>query len=63
MNNKKCGEKLNKMSRSKSFMRLKGIMPSKGILKPSKSYISLRCDDKKIQFGKAKIKGYHIPRK
>ena len=63
MNNKKCGEKLNKMSRSKSFMRLKGIMKSKGILKPSKSYINLRCDDKKIQFGKAKIKGYHIPRK
>ena len=63
MNNKKCGEKLNKMSRSKSFMRLKGIMKNKGILKPSKSYINLRCDDKKIQFGKAKIKGYHIPRK
>ena len=63
MNNKKCGERLNKMSRSKSFMRLKGIMKTKGILKPSKSYINLRCDDKKIQFGKAKIKGYHIPRK
>ena len=63
MNNKKFGEKLNKMSRSKSFMRLKGIMKNKGILKPSKSYINLKCDDKKIQFGKAKIKGYHIPKK
>ena len=59
LNNKKFSEKLNKMSRSKSFMRLKGIMKCKGILKPSKSYINLKSDDKKIQFGKAKIKGYH----
>lgn len=59
LHHKKFGEKLNKMNRSKSFMRLKGVMKNKGILKPSKSYINLRCDDKKIQFGKAKIKGYH----
>lgn len=59
LHHKKFGEKLNKMSRSKSFMRLKGVMKNKGILKPSKSYINLRTDDKKIQFGKAKIKGYH----
>ena len=54
--------KLNKMNRSKSFIRLKGVK-NKGILKPSKSYINLRTDDRKIQFGKAKIKGYHNQKK
>lgn len=54
--------KLNKMNRSKSMMRLKEIK-NKGILKPSKSYINLRTDDKKIQFGQAKIKGYHVQKK
>ena len=53
-------EKLNKTGRSKSFMRLKGVMKNKGILKPSKSYINLRSDDKRIQFGMAKIKKYHL---
>jgi hypothetical protein len=56
-------EKVNKMSRSKSFMRLKGVSKSKGILKPSKSYINLRSEEKKIQFGKARIKGYHLAKK
>ena len=63
LSNKQCGISLNKMSRSKSFMRLKGVPKNKGILKPSKSYINLRCDDKKIQFGKAKIKGYQNKKK
>lgn len=53
-------EKLNKTGRSKSFMRLKGVMKNKGILKPSKSFINLRTDDKRIQFGMAKIKKYHL---
>ena len=59
-------EKVNKMSRSKSFMRLKGVKgvsKGKGILKPSKSYINLRSEEKKIQFGKARIKGYHLLKK
>ena len=56
-------EKVNKMSRSKSFMRLKGVVKAKGILKPSKSYINLRSEEKKIQFGKARIKGYHLLKK
>ena len=56
-------EKVNKMSRSKSFMRLKGVVKAKGILKPSKSYINLRSEEKKIQFGKARIKGYHLMKK
>ena len=56
-------EKVNKLSRSKSFMRLKGVSKSKGILKPSKSYINLRSEEKKIQFGKARIKGYHLAKK
>ena len=62
----KIFEKANKMSRSKSFMRLKGVKgvsKGKGILKPSKSYINLRSEEKKIQFGKARIKGYHLTKK
>ena len=50
--------KIGKISRSKSFLRIKGESKTKSILKPSRSYISLRCGDKKIQFGKAKIKKY-----
>ena len=61
LKNKKF-EKLSKTGRSKSFMRLKKI-PTKSILKPSKSYINLRTDDKKIQFGMAKIKRYHLLKK
>lgn len=57
---KKFEENIHKISRSKSFIKLKGVSKSKGILKPSKSYINLRCDDKKIQFGKAKIKRYQL---
>ena len=63
LNNKQSGIQLNKMSRSKSFMRLKGLPKNKGILKPSKSYINLRCDDRKIQFGQAKIKKYQNKKK
>ena len=63
LNSKKNGEKMSKMYRSKSFMKLKGVMKNKGILKPSKSYINLRCDDKKIQFGQAKIKKYQNKKK
>ncbi len=54
---RKFDDKVKKISRSKSFMKLKGSM--KSILKPSKSYINLRCEDKKIHFGVAKIKKYH----
>jgi hypothetical protein len=58
-------EKLSKTGRSKSFMRLKGLKGplTKGILKPSKSFINLRTDNKKIQFGMAKIKKYHLLKK
>lgn len=53
-------DKINKMKRIKSCMKLKKEI-NRGILKPSKSYINLRTDDKKnkkIQFGIAKIKKY-----
>ena len=60
LRHKKFEENINKMSRSKSFINVKGVSKSKGILKPSRSYINLRCDDKKIQFGKAKIKRYQL---
>ena len=50
--------KIGKISRSKSFLRIKGESKTKSILKPSRSYINLRCGDKKIQFGKAKIMKY-----
>ena len=36
---------------------------TKGILKPSKSYINLRCEEKKIHFGSARIKKYHNTKK
>ena len=62
LRHKKFEANINKLNRSKSFIKLKGISKSKskGILKPSKSYINLRCDDKKIQFGKARIKRYQL---
>jgi hypothetical protein len=50
--------KIGKISRSKSFLKIKGESKTKSILKPSRSYINLRCGDKKIQFGKAKIMKY-----
>ena len=50
------------LSRSKSFMKLK-TRKSKGILKPSKSYMNLRCEEKKIHFGNARIKKYHNSKK
>ena len=50
------------LSRSKSFMKLKS-KKSKGILKPSKSYMNLRCEEKKIHFGNARIKKYHNSKK
>ena len=59
---RKIGDKVKKISRSKSFMKLKGFM--KSILKPSKSYINLKCESKKkIHFGSAKIKRYHNHKK
>ena len=56
------GEKVSLLSRSKSFMRLKP-KKGKGILKPSKSYMNLRCEEKKIHFGNARIKKYHNKKK
>ena len=56
-------DSLDKISRSKSYMRLKGIKKCKSILKPSKSYISLKSEERKIQFGKAKIFGYYLNKK
>ena len=58
---KLVNDKIRKLSRSKSFIKIKGSM--KGILKPSKSYINLRCVDKKIHFGNARIKKYHNHKK
>ena len=63
LNKGKVEERILKMKRSRSFIKLKGVMKNKGILKPSKSYINLKSVDKKIQFGKAKIKGYHLTKK
>ena len=60
---KNNSEKLDKLSRSKSYMRLKGMKKNKSILKPSKSYIALKSGDKKIQFGKAKVLGYLLNKK
>ena len=62
INCKKLGGKVSEMSRSKSFMKLKP-KKAKGILKPSKSYINLRCEEKKIHFGNARIKKYHNTKK
>ena len=62
-NKKKVLENLDKLSRSKSYMRLKGLKKSKSILKPSKSYISLKSEERKIQFGKAKVLGYRLNKK
>ncbi len=50
--------KLRNTSRCKSFMKIKVESKTKSILKPSRSYVNLRCGDKKIQFGKAKIRKY-----
>ena len=49
--------KLKETSRSISFMKIKSEK-TKSILKPSRSYINLKCEEKKIQFGKAKIRKY-----
>ena len=59
---KGVGEKVGLMSRSKSFIKLKPKR-GKGILKPSKSYMNLRCEEKKIHFGNARIKKYHNKKK
>ena len=55
--------KLDKLSRSKSYMKLKGFKKNKSILKPSKSYINLKSEERKIQFGKTKIVGYRLNQK
>ena len=64
LSNKNLSLKLDKISRSKSFMRLKGVrFITKSILKPTKSYISLKSVKRKIQFGNSEILGYHINKK
>ena len=50
--------KIGNISRSRSFLKIKGECKARSILKPSRSYFNLRNGDKKIQFGKAKIKKY-----
>ena len=50
--------KLRDLSRSKSFVKIKGENKTKSILKPSRSYVNLKSAEKKIQFGKAKIRKY-----
>ena len=52
--------KLRDLSRSKSFVKIKGEKENKtkSILKPSRSYVNLKSAEKKIQFGKAKIRKY-----
>ena len=50
--------KLRGVSRSKSFIKIKGEVITKSILKPSRSYVNLKNAEKKIQFGKAKIRKY-----
>ena len=44
-------------------MKLKGFKKNKSILKPSKSYINLKSEERKIQFGKTKIVGYRLNQK
>ena len=63
MGKKNNSMKLDKLSRSKSYMRLKGIKKNKSILKPSKSYMNLKSEERKIQFGKAKVLEYHLNQK
>ena len=61
LENKSRSAKLEKISRSKSYMRLKGIKKfTKSILKPARSYINLKSEQRKIQFGNAKVLGYHL---
>ena len=62
-NKKNLLDKLEKISRSKSYMRLKGAKKTKSILKPSKSYINLKSEERKIQFGKANVLEYHLNKK
>ena len=62
--NKSSSIKLDKISRSKSYMRLKGFkFNTKSILKPTKSYMSLKSQKRKIQFGESEVLGYHLNRK
>ena len=62
-NKKNLLDQLEKISRSKSYMRLKGAKKTKSILKPSKSYINLKSEERRIQFGKANILEYHLNKK
>ena len=62
-NKKNLLDQLEKISRSKSYMRLKGAKKTKSILKPSKSYINLKSEERKIQFGKANVLEYHLNKK
>ena len=63
-NKKSAFGNLDKITRSKSYMRLKGnVKKYKSILKPSKSYINLKSEERKIQFGQAKVKGYYLNKK
>ena len=47
-----------KIPRSKSVMKLKGMKKGKGILKPSKSYIKLKKEEKRVLFGEPQYKKY-----
>ena len=60
---KNHNEKLSEANRSKSFMRLKGIFKCKGILKPIRSFVALKSNEKKIQFGEAEVQEYHLKKK
>ena len=51
--------KLQDFSRSKSFIKIQGEKLTKSILKPSRSYVNLKCAEKKIQFEKViKVRTY-----
>ena len=63
MGKKNNSMRLDKLSRSKSYMRLKGVKKNRSILKPSKSYMNLKSEERKIQFGKAKVLEYHLNQK
>ena len=61
LKNNSKSKKLTKLrceARSKSFIRIKGETITKSILKPSRSYVNLKNAEKKIHFGKAKIRKY-----
>ena len=50
--------KFDKIPKSKSFNKIKGIFKLKGILKSVKSYKNITTNKKNVQFGTVKIKKY-----